>query len=99
MDQIIEKGNEAVVTEHALNGFIKYETFMGNIHKNYFQIFGKENFQAYLDVLKIYLSENFQSPKKHIKASYMDLLFTLNIMEKGRIVGEILQLMRSEKEL
>lgn len=72
---------------------------MGNIHKKYYSIFGKDNFHLYLEVLKVYLNKNFISPKKHVKASFMDLLFTLNIMEKGRIVDEIEGFMTSKDEL
>ena len=83
------EGQKAVVPEQLLNGYTKYQTFMGNIHKKYYAIFGQKNFLVYLKVLKVFLDKNFVSPKKHIKASFMDFLFTLNIMEKGEMVTQI----------
>lgn len=78
---VLEKGTNAIIPEHYLTTYIKYETFMGNIHKKYFQILGASNFFQYLKVLQLFISDEFQTSSHHIKASFMDFLFTLNIME------------------
>lgn len=37
------------------------------------------------------LGEKFSNSNQNVKAEFMDFLFTLNIMEKGRIVSEVLK--------
>ena len=47
----------------------------------------------------MFISDEFKSPKQHIKATFMDLLFTLNVMEKGKLVSEIEIFMKTDVEL
>lgn len=45
------------------------------------------------------MTPEFAKAKQHIKTSFMDLLFTLNIKEKGRIVVEIESFMKNKEQL
>lgn len=72
---------------------------MGNLHKHYYNMLGKENFNHYLWMLELFLSKEYLGTNPHVKASFMDLLFTLNIMEKGRIVSEIEEFLKNPDDL
>lgn len=75
-----------VLPGHFLTDFIEFQTFFANIKKNYFSVFGLQNFKLYLDFLDVILSDQFRNSNRYIKAKYLDLLFTFNIIEKGNIV-------------
>lgn len=45
------------------------------------------------------LGPEFKNSNQNVKAKFMDLLFTLNIMEKGKIVGEVMLYFNNEEKL
>lgn len=66
--------------------YIEFQSFFANIKKGYFSRFGTINFDMYLSVLEELLSDVYKQPNPFVQAKFFDLLFTFNIMEKGRIV-------------
>jgi len=66
--------------------YIEFQSFIANIKKGYFGRFGTTNFDLYLSTLEELLSDVYKQPNPFVQAKFFDLLFTFNIMEKGRIV-------------
>ena len=91
--QNINNHEKVTLPQHYFSGFIKYQTFIGNIIENYYHIYGQSNFRLYFQTLMSMLGEKFKNSNPNVKAEFMDFLFTLNIMEKGRIVSEVLNIL------
>lgn len=88
LNLLIEKMQTgACVPGYYITDYIEFQTFFANIKKGYFSQFGVRNFSLYLNLLDVILSEKFKNSNRYIKAKYLDLLFTFNIIEKGDIVN------------
>lgn len=88
------------VPDYYLTDYIEVQAFLANVKKNYYSTsFGMQNFRIYISVLEAFLSENYASANPHVKAKFMDLLFTLNIMEEGRIVTELKGLLQTQEKI
>lgn len=79
--------NQIVLPNYYFLDYVEVQTFTANIKKGYFARFGAANFDLYLSVLEELLSDAYKQPNPFVQAKFFDLLFTFNIMEKGRVVG------------
>ena len=87
------------IPAHYITDYIEFQTFFGNIKKNYFKQFGVANFKLYLTFLDLIISDKYKTANKYTKAKYLDLLFTFNIMEKGNIVGVLKDHLESHENI
>ena len=97
--KILEQKNDIIIPQYYLLNYIELESFLGNIIDHYYNMFGKKSFKQYLDVLEILLSEKFNKSNINVRSKFLNLLITLNIMENGSIVKEMLFYINSEKRL
>ncbi len=75
-----------LVPNYYLLDYIEFQSFFANIKKGYFARFGTANFDLYLSMLEELLNDAYKQPNPFVQAKFFDLLFTFNIMEKGRVV-------------
>ena len=62
---------------------------MANAESGYFKILGQDNFREYMNVFKLFTSNEFKDSNLNIRIKFIDLLFTLNYIEKGAICSLI----------
>ncbi len=96
---LANKDEEFIVPQHYFNDYISIQSFNANIIKKYYSLMGMKNFKIYSEMLELFLTERFEHSNPNVKAKFMDLLFTLNIMENGLIVGELLHFFQTEESL
>ena len=94
-----QKNNDIIIPQYYLLNYIEFESFLGNIIDNYYKMFGKESFKQYFDVLEMLLSEKFNNSNINVRSKFINLLITLNIMENGTLVREILNYINTEEKL
>lgn len=99
-ERVLQDRDNISVPEYYLTDYIEVQTFLANIKKNYYTTsFGAANFRIYIEILETFLSEKYSEANPHAKAKFMDLLFTLNIMEEGRIVSELRGLLQTQPRI
>ena len=50
-------------------------------------------------MLQKFLSQSFKDANKNVKVEFMDLLFTLNMIEKNRVINDILMFIKEDDKL
>ena len=99
-EKLLLDRDNITVPDYYLTDYIEIHTFLANMKKNYYTTsFGNHNFKVYIDLLECFLSETYASANPHVKAKFMDLLFTLNMMEEGRIVNELKNLLQNQDKI
>lgn len=88
-----------IIPGYYLTDYIEIQTFLSNIKKGYFAQFGVHNFSLYMQLLDVILSEKYKDANRYIKAKYLDLLYTFNIIEKGAVVGVVRDHLGSKEKL